>query len=356
MKKLKMKSFRSIIIWIIVSAVFTAIFLPKGITEMVNGLQKPVDLADVDYSGELDNLYVSGTVEFIYDYYCDTEKDGLLYAREYIVDGGQDYYIGMYVKKADMTEPEKLLEAAEEYYLGKDDGSKVYANQYEIKGVIRKMPADSWKLYKEYMDWDTMTEEEQGMHLPYYIAVNDKIGANSGNTWLFLIIGSVTLILTVYFAVKFLTGGYQKSITKYIQASSNQQAAKEKVESFLLNTPEFNRVIFNREFICSQEGAITIFNEMTNLLWIYQSKTTHRRNFITVGVTYELVLGFIDGKKYNVAMKNEEKLQEVMKKIIELAPHVIVGYEDELNKMFKNDLNGFRKLRYDNVMAEQNLL
>lgn len=354
MKKLKMKSLKSLIVWIIVLIGIGVFLFPRGFSEMANGLQKPVDLEDIDYSGELDNLKVSGTVVCIYDYYCETTKDGILDSREYIIDGGDDYYIGMLVKKKDMSKAEDLMEASYAYLMGEDtDINKVYEKQYEVTGVIRKMPNDSWDLYKEYMEWDTMTEEEQAMHLPYYLVVNENIGAGSANTWFFLIAGGVSLILGVYFMIKVLTGGCQKNVTRYIQASSNPEAAREKVEAFFESTPALNGVIFNREFISAQSGSTTVFNEISKLLWIYQIKTTHKRNFITVGVSYELMLGFVDGKKYKIGMKNEEKLQEVMKAIIEVAPQVVAGFDKDLDRMFDKDMSAFRQLRYDAVMAEQ---
>lgn len=354
MKKLKMKSLKSLIVWIILLIGFGIFFFPRGFSEMVNGIQKSVDLEDIDYSGELDNLKVSGTVVCIYDYYCETTKDGILDSREYIIDGGDDYYIGMLVKKKDMPKAEALMEASYAYLMGEDtDINKVYDKQYEVTGVIRKMPSDSWDLYKEYMEWDTMSEEEQAMHLPYYLVVNDNIGAGSANTWVFLIIGSVCLGFGIYFIIRVATGGCQKSVKRYIESSSNPEAAREKVEAFFANTPAFNGIIFNREFISAQSGSTTVFNEISKLLWIYQSKTTHKRNFITVGVTYELVLGFVDGKKYTVGMKNEAKTQEAIKALIDVAPQVVAGYDKDLDRMFDKDMSAFRQLRYDAVMAEQ---
>lgn len=354
MKKVKMKSFKSIILWIVIPLVIGVVFFPRGLSEMIHGLQEPIDLLEVDYSGDLENLPVKGTVQCIYDYYCETTRDGVLDSREYIIDGGNDYYMGMYVKRKDMTNAEALMDASVAYLMGTDDDiEKVYDKQYEVSGVIKKMPDDSWDLYKEYMEWDTMTEEERAMHLPYYLSVNSKIGVASVNTWFTFITGAIAIAIAVFVAIKFFIGGYQKSITSYIQSSSNPEAAKEKVEAFFANTPEKNRIKFNREFISAQAGATTIFQDITKLLWLYQSKTTHKRNFITVGVSYELALCFTDGKRYMIPMKNEQSVQEVLEAIVAVAPWAIAGYESDLDTMFNKDLRAFCQLRYDGVMAEQ---
>lgn len=85
------------------------------------------------------------------------------------------------------------------------------------------------------------------------------------------------------------------------------------------------------------------------LVWAYQKNTTHRTNGIKTGTTYEVVLKTYDKKVFQVSVPNEQTGQEILQYINEALQWVVVGYSDDLNKMFNSNYQDFLQLRYNQV-------
>lgn len=350
MKKLKMKSLKYALLWAAIFWVFAGVIGFKSIPAALNVVKGPISWDEVDFSGDIEGLYVTGTLYGIYDYYCEeVNEDNETLSREYLIDADDEYYIAMRAEgDDDMAAADALMEACWAYMDGEDDGTLMEQAQYEITGVITAIPEDSMEFFYQYLEWDEMSAEDQEIFLPYYIDVN-QAGSNSTSptegiimavlSIVFLICGAVSLIWVV-------TGRYQKSIKKYLDQCPNEDVAREKVERFFETTEEVEGLRYNEEFISGQVGATTVFGEIDKIVWIYLDVTTHKRNFITVRTDYKIAIGFADGDRQFANAKNEESAKQHIQKLAELCPQAILGYSDELNKMFNKDLNGFLKLRY----------
>ena len=354
MKKLRMKSLKSVLIAIIVFWVFAGVLVGITLPALIAAAKKPIPLEEVDFNGDIDGLYVSGTIYGIYDWYCEETVNNKTVGREYLIDADDYYYIGLHAENSDIKKADALMEATYDYLDGYDDGTELQKYQYEIKGIISPIPSDSLKFLHEYLEWSTMSEEERDMFLPYYIEINKVSEEYDTNQAIFFGIMALILFLAgLLFLVWALNGHYQKSIKKYIAASPNPDIAREKVENFLENTPMVDGLRFNREFVCGQEGATTMFGETSKLVWVYLHTVTHKRNFITIGVTYSLVFCFTDGTRRFVTMKNEQVSRENMQRLYEICPQTVFGYTADLDKMFRKDLAGFLNMKYYPAQANQ---
>lgn len=342
-----MKSLKSSLLLIIILVAIGGFMLAQTMPSLFMMMQGPTALDSVDFDGDIEGLYVSGTLSGIYDWYCEESEGTKTVAREYIIDAGDYYYMGMRVMKSDMEESENLLNASYDYLDGKDDGTALTKAQYEVTGTITRMPNDSYELYQEYLDWDNLDAETRQIFLPYYLNVNKAGSTDTGGAVILLIMGLIFVGLGLLFVIWSLTGKYQKKIKQYIANSSNPEGAREKVEYFLENTPEVKGLRYNRDFICGQDNSNTAFGETSKLVWVYQLTTTHKRNFITVGKSYSLMLGFTDGSRQSVSMKNEAITQEHIQTLSDLCPQAIFGYSEELNKLFTKKLPEFLELRYN---------
>lgn len=351
MKTLKNKSLKSIIPLVILFLVIGVVFEVVSLPSMLTSFEDPINLEDVDFEGDIEGLYVTGTIYGIYDCYCEETENGNPIGREYIIDADDYYYMGLCVDKKDFDDAEKLMEVSWDYLDGYVEYDELEKYQYEVTGTITKIPSDSMIYYKEYIDWFDYTPEEEEMFLPYYLEVGKVGGYTAGGAIALVVIGIIFILLAVLFLVLALTGFYQKSIKKYIAASASPDMATEKVERFIQNTPEINNLRYNTEFICGQEGATTVFGEVSKLAWVYLHTVTHKRYFITVGKTYSLMLCFTDGTRHTVTMKNEASAQQHMERLSGQFPYVIYGYSQELDRMFSKDLAGFLNLRYNQQQA-----
>lgn len=352
MKKLKMKSLKSILWVVIFIWVIAAVLGGPYINGFLKSFQKPIPLESVDFAGDIEGLYVTGTIYGIYDYYCEETKDYKLVAREYIIDAGDSYYMGMRAEGTkDMDNADKLMETSWDFLDYVAEYEELEAVQYEVTGTISKIPSDSRVYYYEYRDWIGTDAETQAMFLPYYLEVNHIDGNDKTTIYALVIISALLVLFSIGMIIWALTGSYQKVIKKYIQNSASPDMAQEKVERFLENTPEKKGLRYNNEFICGQSGASTAFGETSKLAWVYLHTTTHKRYFITISTTYELMLCFSNGTRQSVGMKSEAIARGHMEDLSKICPQTIFGYSDELERLFSRNLNEFLNLRFNNAQV-----
>lgn len=333
--------------------------LVLGIAALIPGIRSLIArntvnpaFEELDYTQDLKGICVTDTIYGIYDYFCETTSDSNTISREYIIDAG-DYYMGMYVKGSKALEQANtLMEASWDFLEGTTDGSELEALQYEVTGTIRPMPSDSLEFYKEYLEWDTMDKETQDLFLPYYLVVGEAGGSNMDAMIIFLAIGIIFIFIALFLFFKWSTGGCQKQVKKYIASSGNPEMAASRVENFISSTIPLHNVLISNEFICTQEGSLTIFAEMPRMVWAYMNVTTHRTNLIITYKTYMITLGFMDGSTKSFTMKNEQTGREVLSVIAARAPHAVMGYSDELNQAFRHDMDSFLNVKYRQVMAD----
>lgn len=351
MEKAKKASFKASLVGLILLGIIAVVLLAVAVPGLVKLVQGPEDLDNLVYDesledGGISGKYVEGTVYYIYDWYCETTKGSSQVSREYIIDADATYYMGMLVKKSGMDKAEALYEASYNYSDGTGDENAVYEAQYIVRGTILPMPSDSRELYYEYLEECGLTSEEQSYFLPYYLEVGKVGNLSVFTTWGLALLGGIMLIVVVVIILRITSGSYQKEIKAYITASGNTEMARAHVNAFFDATEGQGAVRCTQEFISAQSGANTMFRKAEELVWGYKKIITHKRNFITVGRTYYLMLGFLDGKQYSITMKNEAAVDAEMNRLSAIYPRALFAYSDELNALYLNNRNAFLQYRY----------
>lgn len=347
MNTLKMKSFKSVLLYVILFWVIAIVFGVAAFPGLMNSTKDPVAWEEVDFSGDIEGLYITGTVYGIYDCYCEETEDGKIIGREYLTDADGYYYIALHAENDDMIAADALMDATYKYFMGEDDGTLLAENQYEITGVIKKIPSDSLEFFHEYLEWDSMDEESRSYFLPYYIDINKVGNYDMSGTVIMAVATVIMFVIGLVFLVLTFTGGFQKPVKKYIKNSPNPELAAEKVDNFVQTVPEVNGLRYNHEFICGSNKYLTAFGETAKVAWIYKQVVNHKRYFITVSKTYTLIFGFIDGTKQTAVVKNEESADAHIQQLQQLCPNAVFGYSNDLDELFRKDLNQFLSLRYN---------
>ena len=353
MNTLKMKSFKSVILYVLLLWVIAVIFGVAAFPGLVNSTREPIAWEEVDFSGEIEGLYVTGTVYGIYDYYCEETEDNSIISREYLTDADDNYYIALRAEGEDMTAANTLMDATYAYFMGEDDGSLLADNQYEITGVIKKLSGDSLQFYHEYVEWDSLDAESQSNFLPDYIDINKIGNYDAQGTTIMTVASGVMFFIGVALIIFTFTGVFQKPVKKYIKNNSNPELAAEKVNNFIQTVPEVNGLRYNHEFICGSNKYLITFGETPKIAWIYKQVVNHKRYFITVSKSYTVVTGFIDGTKQTSFVKNEASADAHIEQLQQLCPHAVIGYTDELDRMFRKDLNQFLNISYNAPDSEK---
>ncbi len=339
MKGLKRISLRkalfAIIVMIILGAVCGAFAFPGLITRI---FIKPVSWEAVDFDGEIDGLYVRGVLNGIYDYYCEHLTDGSVTQKEYIIDAGEEKYMGIVFSGYNIDKADALMQASQDYLNGKDNGSRLFEKQFEIEGTIRPISKETLKYYYDAVDYDNLSEQDKERFLPYYLKVGEVKGSYMSTMCIGVAASVAFLAAAIIYFIYILCGGCQKSIRKYITCSMNPAAAREKVEQFLESTQEIDGVKMSREYICGQNGSQTSFGELEKLAWAYKR--------ISNGVVCALCLRFKDGSRQSVTMKNIKAGERVLERIKEQCPHVFLGYNKNVEEMFEKNREAFLKISY----------
>lgn len=355
MNKLRKKSIKTtlplVIIFFIVGAVFIGITIPSLLTAS----KEPIPWDEVDFDGDIEGLYITGTLYGVYDRYCESTKNGSAVSTEFIIDADDYYYMGLLANKKNIDKVEDLMDVSWDYLEGKATYEELEELQFEITGTISKIPDDSLRYYNDYINDVAVGDPDlRDSFLPYYIEM-DKIGSFTWGTILaFCIIGGLFIFLGILFLILAVNGFYQKSIKKYIANSSSPEMAESRVERFFETTREINGMYYNAEFICGQHGSTTVFGETSKIVWVYTHITKNKSYFITVSKTHELVICFTDGTRHFVSVKNEAVAQQHINRLSELCPQAIFGYSDELSNLFNRSIPSFLNLRYNQQNTDPN--
>lgn len=217
-----------------------------------------------------------------------------------------------------------------------------------FKGEIRKMNSEELALFKDAVN---ATEAEFKKYcLPYVVDTCKDLGSLAGMAYVFTLGGIVLLVIAAVRLIRAATGACLKKLKEDIADSGYTETSAESdynaATSFLKN----GEVRVGRLFTHYMAGSTPRLIPNSKLIWAYQSTTTHRRNGINVGTTYSVVL-YVDDKRNNVSlpMPNEAVTREMLQKIDTTLPWVVVGYSDELKRMFNRDRAHFLELRYNQV-------
>ena len=103
MNTLKMKSFKSVIFYVLLLWAMAIAFGIAAVPGLMNSTKEPIAWDTVDFSGDIEGLYVTGTIYGIYDYYCEETEDGTVISREYLTDADGSHYIALRAEGEDMT-------------------------------------------------------------------------------------------------------------------------------------------------------------------------------------------------------------------------------------------------------------
>lgn len=228
-----------------------------------------------------------------------------------------------------------------------DNGS--YSDPVFLSGRIRKMDDDIYRYFKEYMLDGGLTEEEFEQYtIPYYIKVFPNERMENICTVAAFLSGVLLILLAVIRLVKAAGGGYLKKLKADIASIGISELS---AESDWNTAAEISKgVKVGRLFTYYMEGSKPRAIPNTRILWCYQNTTTHRTNGIKTGTTYSVMI-WVDGWKNaaNIGMPNEATAQAMLQRYSAQFPWIVLGYSDELRKMYNNNRAQFMQLRYNTM-------
>lgn len=268
----------------------------------------------------------------------------------YVIWTGDEYaedyrYMGIKVPASDQNAMEKMAEAT---YYGE------YSDAIKYSGAVNKMTSEEYEYFREYFLESDFTEEEiNDWTLPYYISVGALTGGAATSAWVIVGIGAVLVLIAVLILILALSGSKLKAFKKELaEAGFDESSVDYEYESASLFSKGSDFRI-GRKLIFFMAGSVPHVVASDKLVWAYQSTTTHRTNGIKTGTSYAVVLCPYNSKKsFTVAVSKETEAQDALQHIDQTIPGAVVGYNDDLKKMYQKDYQNFLQLKYN--QREQN--
>lgn len=268
----------------------------------------------------------------------------------YVIYIGDEYAVDFRFMaiKVPYSDKNKMEEMAENTYNG------YYSDPVSFSGKIRKMNSEEYELFTEYFVYEdgfTMDQFEE-ITLPYCIQTQtNKVSDNA--IAIIVSLGGLALltwgIVRIYRAA---TGSYLKKFRKAIAAEGCTESS---VESDFNSAQSFTKngsIKIGRLFIYDLSGSTPTAIPVSKIMWAHQVTTTHRTNGIKTGTSYSVMI-YIEGSgkssSVSLSVPNEAMSQAILQKINASFPWVVVGFSEEIKRLFNKDRAQFLALRYNTV-------
>lgn len=352
---LKKKSFKSSLIFSIICLVagaFLTVYYAKDVISTATGYEVFEQLEPDEIKNQLVEIDVTANFGCYMEEYSEntsTHRRTTTYLY-YVIWTGDDYatdfrYMTIKVPARFESEMEAI---AENTY------NELYSDPQHFVGKIRKLDSEEYGYFKEYFTEAGWSETDvEDMTLPYYIDVmGTYVSTGYSSTYILLFVAGVALVIyAVYRFVRGAKGGYLKKFLKDCETGGYTEAS---IESDLSTAISFTK---NGSI---KMGRLCLYYQLTStvpraipcnkIMWAYQNTTTHRTNGIKTGVTYSLMI-FLEGRKnaVSVSVPSEAVAQDILKRMYETLPWIVVGYSEELKKLFHKERDKFLDIRYNKV-------
>lgn len=237
--------------------------------------------------------------------------------------------------------------------MAENSANQKYSDPIHFVGKIKKLDSKEYRYFKEYFQEANWTDEEiaEGT-LPYYIDYFQN-SSSMGTVFCLVFFGGIVLIVAgVYRIIKGKNGGFIKKLREDIKLSGYPDSY---IESDYASAHDIkvDDIKLGRLMTYYRMGAEYRAIPNNKIIWAYQNTTTHRTNGIKTGTTYSVVY-YVDGFKgsVNLSVSIEPTAQEILGRLNAACPWVVVGYSDELRKLFNKSREEFMQLRYNTVPHE----
>lgn len=347
LKKIAFKKVLFSSIVMIIIGVALIIWMGKEALGAITGYTDFYDLAYDEYSNQLVEIDLQINLgSFIKETETTTRRNGSsstktthYYYATFTGDG--EYLVALRVPAKYSSEMKKV----EDYTW--DEGPAASITLYgEVKKIGSEDRGYFQKWIKSFVGEDAVFED---WAIPYYINIVDKTATDVMGC-LLTVIGFVLIIIAIIRICGAASGSTLKKLRSDLAAAGLTEATAESDYNSAVTFSKGAQLSIGRQCIYYMSGSTPRAIPTTQLTWSYQTTTTHRRNGIKTGTTYS-ILFYINGEKNAVTypVPNEATVQEALRQISARFPWVVVGYTDDLKRMYNRDRDQFMNLRFNTV-------
>ncbi len=223
----------------------------------------------------------------------------------------------------------------------------VVSTPLTMYGKIKKLDSSELYYFEDFFKSLGFTEDDIAAEtLPYYI---DYMVQPATMLYVVLFVaGVVLLIYGIARIARAASGSALKKLHKDIADAGYTEAS---IESDYRNAKSFDKkgtLKVGKLMTYYTNGSIPRAIPNSKMMWAYQNTVTHRTNGVKTGTTYNvMVYDEITPKGHTFAMANEAVAKDMLNYLYATLPWIVVGYSDELKKLYNKDRAQFLQLRYN---------
>lgn len=350
LEKLKKKSVKKILPSVIILAVIGLVLIGVEFSNLKSLMRGHVKFETLEPNEINEDIIVDASIDvnfgaFIEEYEENTKTHTTRTTNLYYViwtgdEDSKDYkYMGIRVSADDEKKMEAMTEATYNYE---------YSEPIQYSGAINRMSSEEYGYFKDYFLESGWTEEEvEEYTLPYYISVGALTGGAASSVYVIVALGVILIFAGLITLIYIMAGGGLSAFKKQIESSGLSEAGVEyEYESArIFNKGNDLRIGKRLTFFMGGSKPRLIVNDQ--IIWAYQQNTTHRTNGIKTGTSYQILVYRLNSKRTTgINIPNETVGGEVLKYMNDIMPRAVVGYSDELMKLYRNNYQDFLQLRY----------
>ena len=228
-------------------------------------------------------------------------------------------------------------------------GNGIISDPLRLSGKIKKLSSEDYSYFESYFKEAGFSDEEIAQAtIPYNIDVFASKASMSGVYIVLFGAGVALLIFGIFRIAKVAGGSSLKKLRKDIAATGYSESM---IDSDYHSAKSFDKKGMLKigrlmTYYISGSDARAIPNN--KIMWAYQNTVTHRTNGVKTGTTYNvMIFDEITPKGHSFSVANESIAQDMLALINTMLPWVVVGYSDELKKLYNKDRSQFLQLRYN---------
>ena len=135
-----------------------------------------------------------------------------------------------------------------------------------------------------------------------------------------------------------------RDVLDYCKKKPNSEYEMERIEQFYRSGAAVNGLRLNNEFFMYIKGDTVNFAETRELMWVYKLITQNKVYGIKAGKSYQIEVRLNDGSGMALPMRKEKDCDDTLAYIESVVPYIIIGYSDEVNKIYNNNQKELEKI------------
>jgi len=346
LETLKKKSKKAILIRIVISLLVMAgclVYSGKGLIQFFQG---PVSIKNADDLSKFEGKYINYDVEILLDTYVEhtrtnskthvTKTTALGYV---VYDLNLEQSFGYIQKTSDSNLYSDFIEKSIAALYGEDSKPE----SFQITGTLTRLSGEELRYYNSSVE-EIFGDNVDQYATPFCVENGTVAGKDITTVFTVGIAALLALLYLIYNIMKLRTNGCLKLFNQYLAENPNITIAS--IESDFNCAEKAANNWAGKKWMIFLKGSSVRILDMNKLVWAYYYRRTGRRpesKIITYDINKKCVEINISSSDADIILNNWTMNQ----------PHMIIGYDSNLEHTFRKDFDGFLNQKYTPAQSQR---